>query len=302
MPNIFDGGFFMKVRSGHLQTEHKWVSFAAKYFFITLGAFLVAVGLDLFLVPNSVIDGGVIGVSIILSHVTSVNLSVFIFLLNVPFLILGYKQIGRTFAVSTLYAVSMLSLFSYLLHQYEPLTGDQMLASIFGGIILGIGVGTIIRFGGALDGTEIVAIIASNKFGFSVGEIVMFFNVFIFGAAGMAFEWNSVMYSMIAYFIAFKAIDIVIEGLNESKSVTIISNNPTEIADAVIARLGRGVTYLYGKGGYSQEDKEILYCVVTRLEVAKLKSIVHEKDPSAFVAIEHVADVMGERFKKRAIH
>jgi uncharacterized membrane-anchored protein YitT (DUF2179 family) len=292
----------MKVQSDHAHMEHKWVLFVAKYFFITLGSFLVAIGLDLFLVPNSVIDGGIIGISIILSHITGINLSFFIFLLNIPFLILGYKQIGKSFAINTMYAVTLLSVFSFLLHSYNPWTNDQILASVFGGIILGIGVGTIIRFGGALDGTEIVAIIASNKFGFSVGEIVMFFNVFIFGAAGLAFAWNSVMYSMIAYFIAFKAIDIVIEGLNESKSVTIISSNPTEIADAVIARLGRGVTYIYGKGGYSQEDKEILYCVVTRLEVAKLKSIVHEKDPSAFVAIEHVADVMGERFKKRAIH
>jgi len=292
----------MQKNTHNMMLDNKWLMFVAKYLFLTVGALLVAVGLELFLVPNNVIDGGVIGISIILSHVTGIALSAFIVILNLPFLIIGYKQIGKSFAISTMYAVMMLALFSYLFHPIDPLTDNQMLATIFGGIILGIGVGTIIRFGGALDGTEIVAIISSNKIGFSVGEIVMFFNVFIFGAAGLAFAWDSVMYSMIAYFVAFKTIDIVIEGLNESKSVTIISNNPNEIADAIIARLGRGVTYIYGKGGYSQEDKEILYCVVTRLEVAKLKTIVHEKDPSAFVAIEHVSDVMGERFKKRAIH
>lgn len=286
----------------HQHSERRWLIFFAKYLFMTIGAFLVAVALELFLVPHNIIDGGVIGIAIILSHLTGIKLSLFILVLNLPFLLIGYKQIGKTFAIQTLYAVAMLSLFSYVVHEFHPLEIEHMLAAIFGGIILGIGVGTIIRFGGALDGTEIVAIITSNRLGFSVGEIVMFMNIFIFGLAGYVFRWESAMYSMIAYFIAFKTIDIIIEGLNESKSVTIISSNPKEIAEAIIARLGRGVTYIYGKGGYSQEDKELLYCVVTRLEVAKLKTIVHEHDPSAFIAIEHVADVMSDMFKKRAIH
>lgn len=270
---------------------------------MAIGSFMVAIALDLFLVPNNIIDGGMIGLAIIFDHLSTANvLGIFILLLNVPFLIIGYKQIGKSFALNTLYSVSLLALFSFLMHYFTPPDLDNMLAAIFGGMILGIGVGTIIRFGGALDGTEIVAIITSNKFGFSVGEIVMFFNIFIFSAAGFVFGWSSAMYSVIAYFIAFKAIDIIIEGLNESKSVTIISNNPDEISEAIIARLGRGVTHVYGKGGYTKEEKELLYCIVTRLEVAKLKSIVHEHDPSAFIAIEHVADVMGGRFNKRSIH
>ncbi len=290
------------MRKEHRKIDHPVLHYTGKYAFIAFGAALVAVALELFLVPNDIIDGGVIGVSIIFSHITKMNLALFIFLLNVPFMVLGYKLIGKTFAISTLAAVTLLALFSFLLESYEPLTKEPILASVFGGIVLGIGVGTIIRFGGALDGTEIIAIIATKKIGFSVGEIVMFFNIFIMGSAGFVFQWNSAMYSLITYFIAFKTIDVVIEGINESKSVTIISNNPNDISEAIIDRLGRGVTHIYGRGGYTGEEKELLYCIVTRLEVAKLKAIVHEHDPHAFIAIEHVADVMGGRFSKRAIH
>ncbi len=273
-----------------------------RFLALIIGAFLVAVGLEIFLVPNDVIDGGIIGVSLILKELTPIPYGIYLILLNIPFLIVGYKQIGKTFAISTLVGVAVLSLFVTLLHPVQVITADVFLASIFGGIVLGIGVGIIIRNGGSLDGTEIVAILANKRFGFSVGEIVMFFNIFILGSAGFVYGWENAMYSLIAYFIAFKTIDIVIEGLDESKSVTIISDNPDEIASAIMARLGRGVTHIYGKGGYTGEDKELLYCIVTRLEVAKLKSIVSEFDPQAFVAIEHVHDVMGGRFNKKAIH
>ncbi|MEX2105014.1 MAG: YitT family protein [Bacilli bacterium] len=273
-----------------------------RFLAIIIGAFLVAVGLEIFLVPNDVIDGGIIGVSLILKELTPIPYGIYLILLNIPFLIVGYKQIGKTFAISTLVGVAFLSLFVTILHPVQVITDDIFLVSIFGGIVLGIGVGIIIRNGGSLDGTEIVAILANKRFGFSVGEIVMFFNIFILGSAGFVYGWENAMYSLIAYFIAFKTIDIVIEGLDESKSVTIISDNPDEIASAIMARLGRGVTHIYGKGGYTGEEKELLYCIVTRLEVAKLKSIVSEFDSQAFVAIEHVHDVMGGRFNKKAIH
>ncbi len=154
----------------------------------------------------------------------------------------------------------------------------------------------------ALDGTEILAILAHRSKGFSIGQVVMFFNVFILGSAGLVFGWDRAMYSLIAYFVAFRTIDVVIDGLDESKSVTIISNKPSEISEAILARLGRGLTHVYGKGGYSKEDKEILYCIVTRLELAKLKSIIQEIDDSAFVAIEDVHEVLGGGFRKRTIH
>ncbi|GBF10460.1 YitT family protein [Tepidibacillus sp. HK-1] len=277
----------------------KWFK---RYLFIILGTFFVAIGLETFLIPNQIIDGGIIGLSIILSELTNYPLGLFIVILNIPFLFVGYNQIGKTFAITTLISVGFLSIFVSFVHQFDVVTGDMFLATIFGGIILGIGVGLIIRNGGSLDGTEIIAILANKRFGFSVGEIVMFFNIFIMTGAGIVFTWESAMYSLVAYFIAFKTIDIVIAGLDESKSVTIISDQPDLIAEKIIARLGRGVTHIYGKGGYTKEDKELLYVIVTRLEVAKLKSIIEEIDPNAFVAIEHVNDVMGGRFQKKSIH
>ncbi|WP_339061301.1 YitT family protein [Tepidibacillus marianensis] len=277
----------------------KWVK---RYFFIIIGAFLVLIGLETFLIPNHIIDGGMIGLSIIFSQVTPIPLAIYLILLNLPFLIVGYNQIGKTFAITTLASITILSLFTSFVHQFQPVTGDLFLATIFGGIILGIGVGLIIRNGGSLDGTEIIAIIINKRIGFSVGEIVMFFNLFIMSLAGIIFTWESAMYSLVTYFIAFKTIDIVITGLDESRSVTIISDKNDEIAEIIMARLGRGVTHVYGKGGYTKEDKELLYVVVTRLEVAKLKSIVEDIDPTAFVTIEHVNDVMGGRFQKKSIH
>ncbi len=269
---------------------------------ITFGAILMSVGLEIFLVPNNVIDGGITGISIMLSYITSWKLGIFIFLLNLPFFFIGYKQIGKTFAISTLYGIVVLSISTTLLHPVPAFTDDILLASLFGGMILGIGVGTVIRYGGSLDGTEILAILASKKLPFSVGEIVMFFNIFILGSAGFVFSWDRAMYSILAYFVAYKTMDIVIAGLDESKSVWIISDESKEIGDAILNRLGRGVTYLSGEGAYSGADKQVIFCVINRLEEAKLKDIVKEYDTSAFLAIGDIAEVRGGRFKKRDIH
>jgi uncharacterized membrane-anchored protein YitT (DUF2179 family) len=273
-----------------------------KAIFMFMGASLMAVGLEIFLIPNKVIDGGIVGISIITSYLSGIPLGVFLLLLNLPFLFLGYKQIGKTFAFSTLYAVIIMSVGTYLLHPVPPFTDDLLLATVFGGIILGIGVGLVIRFGGSLDGTEIVAILLNKKTPFSVGEVVMFFNFFILGSAGFVFGWDRAMYSLIAYFIAFKMIDIVIEGLDDSKSVWIISEKSQEIGDALVSRLGRGVTYLHGEGGFTGGHKRVIFCVITRLEEAKLKTIVEELDQAAFLAIGNIHDVKGGRFKKKDIH
>lgn len=273
-----------------------------KYTFLLLGAIFASIGLEIFLVPNNIIDGGVIGISIVSSHLTKLPLGIFIFVLNLPFLVLGYKQIGKTFVISTIFSVTVLSIGVTVLHPVPGITKDVLLASVFGGIILGLGVGLIIRYGGSLDGTEIVAIILDKRTGFSIGEIVLFFNIFILSSAGFVFGWDKAMYSLIAYFIAFKVIDITVEGLEESKAVIIVSEQPEEIAEILMARLGRGVTVLDGKGAYSGDSKGVLYCVITRLEIAKLKSIVEENDSNAFVTFSDVHEVMGGRFKKRAIH
>ncbi|WP_245954684.1 YitT family protein [Paenibacillus flagellatus] len=269
---------------------------------IFLGAALVSVGLEIFLVPNHIIDGGVVGISIISQHLTGLPLGLFLTVINLPFLYIGYKQIGKTFALSTLYGVIVMSVGTALLHPVAPITIDPLLAAVFGGIILGIGVGMVIRTGGSLDGTEIVAILLNKRSPFSVGEIVLFFNLFILGSAGFVFGWDRAMYSLIAYYIAFKMIDLTIEGFNESKSVWIISDEYRTLGDAILNRLGRGVTYLSGEGAYTGDDKQVIFCVVTRLEEAKLKSIVEELDPSAFLAIGNIHDVRGGRFKKKDIH
>lgn len=278
------------------------VRYVKKYIVLFIGSVIAAAGLEFFLIPNQMIDGGIVGISILLSHITDISLSIFIVLLNLPFLYLGYMQIGKTFCISTLFSVVSLAYWVFIFHPIPELTHDLFLSATFGGVLVGAGVGLIIRYGGSLDGTEIVAIILDRKSGFSVGEIVMFFNLFILGSAGLVFGWDKAMYSLVAYFVAFKVIDITIEGLDESKGVMIVSDNADDIAETLLARLGRGVTILHGQGGFSQEPKKILYSVVTRLEIAKLKAIIDDKDSNAFVTIHDVHDVIGGRVKKRAIH
>lgn len=287
------------------KVEHKKLtktSMAKRAFLIAIGAGLMAVGLEIFLIPNHVIDGGITGISIMLSHLTGFNLGIFLFLLNLPFFFIGRKQIGKTFAVSTLFGIIVLSIATTLLHPVPGLTEDVLLATVFGGIILGVGVGLVIRNGGSLDGTEIMAILFNRRLPFSVGEIIMFFNIFILGAAGFVFGWDRAMYSLMAYFIAFKTIDVVILGLDESKSAWIISERHKEIGDVILARLGRGVTYLNGEGAYTGDDKKVIFVVITRLEESKLKSIVEDIDPSAFFAVANISEVRGGRFKKKDIH
>jgi uncharacterized membrane-anchored protein YitT (DUF2179 family) len=287
------------------QTKHKGLTktkLAQRTFFIILGAVLMGVGIEEFLVPNKILDGGIVGISIILSHLTGIKLGLFIFILNIPFFFIGYKQIGKTFALSTLLGITVLSITTALLHNVPVFTEDLLLATVFGGIVLGVGVGIVIRYGGSLDGTEIMAILINKRMPFSVGELIMFFNIFIFGIAGFVFGWDRAMYSLLAYYIAFKTIDIVIAGLDESKSAWIISEKHSEIGDAILARLGRGVTYLNGEGAYTGDDKKVIFCVITRLEEAKLKEIVQEIDPAAFLAVANISEVRGGRFKKRDIH
>jgi uncharacterized membrane-anchored protein YitT (DUF2179 family) len=270
---------------------------------ITIGAMIAAIGLELFLVPNDILDGGVIGLSIIISELTGLNMSIFLIILNLPFLYIGYRKIGTKFALHTLYGVIVLSACTSYLHHFERFTDDLFLATIIGAVILGTGVGLVIRTGGALDGTEIIAILVSKKRPVSVGQFVMIVNLFIFIlAALLVFSWETAMYSIITYFIAYKMIDIVVEGMEELKSVTIISDFPEEIANALIKDLGRGITYIHGEGVYKNEPKKIIYTIVSRIELSNLRSITQEIDPKALIAIENVADVSGSNFKRSSAH
>ena len=269
---------------------------------LILGALITAVGLELFLIPNHVIDGGVVGLSIMSQTITGMGLGIFLVLYNIPFVYMGYKQIGKSFALSTVFAIIMLSIWSGALHGVPQVTTDPFLAAIFGGVVTGLGVGIVMRTGGCFDGTEIVAIIMDARTQFSVGEVVMFINLFILSSAGLLYGWDKAMYSLFAYFVIAKMIDVVLKGLDESYAVMIVTSEHEEMTIALNERLGRGVTLLHGAGGYTGEAKEVLYCVVTRLELDKLKEIVLDKDERAFVTINAVHDIVGGRFKKKAIH
>ncbi|MHC1684786.1 MAG: YitT family protein [Clostridiaceae bacterium] len=269
--------------------------------FILIGAIIYSIGLEIFLIPNDIIDGGVVGISIMISHFTTVPLGVLTFALNIPFFIIGYKHIGKTFTISTLFAVVCYSIGITFLKPIPGITQDIMLAAIFGGVIIGIGIGIIIRNGGSTDGTEIVAIIYDKRISFSVGEIVLFFNFFILSISGFIYGFDRAMYSLIAYFIAVKAIDLVVDGLDESKAIIIISEEHKDISEAIIDRLGRGVTLLDGKGGYKGEPTNVIYVVVSRLEIVKVKSIVYGFDENALVTIGSV-EASGKRYMKKAIH
>lgn len=293
---------FTDIKTANRQKKLSKVKLIKRIIFVPLGALIVAVGLEIFLVPNNIIDGGIIGISILTSYLTNINLGILLVLFNLPFFLIGYKHIGKTFAITTLIGDIILGIGVVLFHPVPVLTDDPLLASVFGGMCLGIGVGLVIRHGGSLDGTEILAILFNKGTPFSVGEIVMFMNIFILGSAGFVFGWDRAMYSLIAYFIAYKTIDLTIEGLDQSKSVWIISDQHQEIGDAINARLGRGVTYLNGEGAYTGDDKKVIFTVITRLEEAKVKSIVEDKDETAFLAVGDIHDVKGGRFKKKAIH
>lgn len=269
------------------------MSILRKILGLTIGAIIYSAGLNLFLIPNHIIDGGVTGISLLVQALTGVPFSVLIVVLNLPFFYLGYKRLGAGLAVSATYAIVILSLCSSYFEQLKPATTDPFLSTIFGGIIIGIGVGVVIKSGGSTDGTEIVAIWMDNRTSFSVGEIIMFFNFFILGAAGFVFSWNSAMYSLIAYFICSRMIDAVSTGLDSSKGIFIVTTEYDQVSDAIVHDMHRAVTRLHGQGGFLKDDKDVLYCVVTRLEVTKLKQVVHGIDPSAFLSVFDVQEVQG---------
>lgn len=273
---------------------------------IVIGAGLAAVSIELFLVPNHMIDGGIIGISLILDHLLAdrvpfLNFASLVVILNLPFMYSGYKQIGKTFTFSSIFAILCLAIIERLFHHFEAFTTEPLLATVFGGLLLGAGVGIVIRHGGSLDGTEILGLLFTKKLPFSVGEIVMFLNLFIFGWAAFVFGVEQALYSIFTYYIAFKTIDAVIQGLDETKAVIIVSDYYEDVSDAILSRLGRGTTKLKGKGGFSDTEKDVIYAVVTRLEVTKLKSIVQEIDPNAFITIMNTQETKGGKFKS-AIH
>ncbi len=280
--------------------EHKKETIAhllRRYIAMTIGATMAAASIELFLVPNSIIDGGIIGVSLILDYLTDLPFGILLVVINLPFLFFGYKHIGRNFFISSIFSIVTLAVVEVPMHRFKPFVDDPLLATVFGGLLLGAGVGIVIRNGGALDGTEILGILLSRKLPFSVGEFVMFANIFIFSWAGFVLGWQQAMYSILTYYIASRTIDAVIQGLNDTKSIIIVSDEYEELGQAIKDRLGRSITKLHGKGGYNENEKDVIYVVVTRLEISKLKQVVHDIDPKAFLTIMSTQEVHGGTFK-----
>lgn len=278
-----------------------FIEFLRRGFFLIIGTFIVAVALEMFLLPNKIIDGGVIGISMMLSYITNWNLGLLIFAINIPFMILAYKTLGKKFIINTFFAVTMLAIATNIVSQFHHITEDLLLVTIFGGILLGLGVGLILRNNASLDGTEMVSIILSRKLKIvSVGELLMFINLFIYACAGFLFEWDRAFYSILTYYIASKTIDSVLEGLDKAKSVRIVSDSYREIGDTIMKELDISVTYMKAMGGYSRKEKVMTFCVVNKFDMAKLKEVVHDVDPKAFIVTEDVHEVEGVRFKKRS--
>ena len=264
--------------------------FLASFVFLTAGAALAAFALEEFLVPATILDGGIVGVSMIVSQLTPIALGVLTFVLNIPFLIIGTKNMGLRFLVSAGYSMT---LFSVLL----AFRGDTILVAVFGGVLLGAGVGLVLRGGGCLDGTETVALLISRKTNFSVGQIVFSINIIIYAAAGLLFGWDRALYSLLTYFITFKVIDMVENGMEEAKSVMIITQDGTAMAETIFQQLGRTCTILDGTGLISGH-KAVLYCVITRLELPAMRRIIHNADQSAFVTVSDVGEIIGNHIKQ----
>lgn len=267
---------------------------AISYFWTATGAFLAALAIRIFLFPNDLIDGGIIGIAMILSRVTSKFLfPIYFIVLTLPFIYLSYKFIRRTFFIQMIVAVLLFAISLGILTKVPPFEADILEVIFIGGAILGIGAGLIIRHGGCLDGTEILAIIINRQKGFTVGQVVLFINIFIFAAYGLIFrDWHIAFRSLLTYVVAFKMMDIVIVGLDELKSVLIMTNKPKELGEKIMHELGLGLTVMYGRGGYSGDAREILFVIVERLDLADLKEIILREDPTAFMAIENLHEVV----------
>jgi len=281
-----------------------------KYYFKTLfwfviGTFLAAAGVEAILIPNALVDGGIVGLSMMSAHLFGRQfLPFFMILFNLPFVILAYKQIGKHFVIQMFTAVVLFAFFLFLFHWLPEALhtkafefhGDTLEVIVLGGFVLGCGVGLIIRYGGSTDGTEIMGILVNRKKGYTVGQVILFSNIFIFVLAGFVYrDWHTAILSLMTYVVATKVMDMVIVGFEDTKSVMIISTNPEHLSKILMAELGVGLTVMYGRGGFSGDAREILYIVVERLQLAELKEIIHREDPSAFVAVENLHEVINGR-------
>jgi len=274
---------------------------------IALGIFSAAFGLKGFLLSSRFIDGGVTGISMLVSDIFGLSLPILILVINLPFVVIGYRQIGRKFAVKSILGIAGLSLCLYLV-KFPDVTPDKLLTAVFGGLFIGAGIGLAIRGGAVLDGTEIAALLVSrNTYLLRVGDVILLLNIVIFLTAAFFLGIESAMYSILTYVAATKAIDFLLHGFEEYTAINIISSHNDEIREAITGRLHRGVTVFKGSGGMGSrgettDDRSILYCVVTRLEIGAIKSVVSDIDPQAFVTTHTLTDVEGGLIKRPLLH
>lgn len=271
---------------------------------IILGIFSAAFGFKGFLLTNHFIDGGATGISLLISALTSVPLYLLLILVNIPFILLGYKTIGKAFALKTALAISGLALVVATVH-FPDVTNDNLLVAVFGGFFLGAGIGLSVRGGAVIDGTEVLAIYLSRKLGTTIGDIIILINILIFSTAAYFLSVEVALYSMVTYLSASKTLDFVIEGIEEYTGVTIISTHSEEIRQMIVETLGRGVTVYNGKRGFGKsgeaKDIDIVYTVVTRLELNRLNTEIEKIDPNAFVVMSSIKDTKGGMIKKRPL-
>ncbi|MBB5169250.1 YitT family protein [Rummeliibacillus sp. G93] len=270
---------------------------------VILGGFIAAYGLETVLIPNHVSDGGVTGLSIVGSELFGLPLGALIAIINIPFIWLGYKQIGKTFALFSIIGIVSLSFGTILFHHTPAIIqGDTLLITVVGGIILGFGMGLALRNGGALDGIDMLAVLLSRKLPFGTSDFILFLNVFVFIVVSTVFGLQGAILSAIAYFIASKVVHIVEEGLSGSKTFKIITSQPELMVETIRDRLGRSATFNEVYGGFSHEKFKEISCVINRLEETKLKEIINEIDPKSFVTVYEVSEVKGGNFRKNDIH
>ncbi|WP_433753630.1 YitT family protein [Paenibacillus amylolyticus] len=275
----------------------------SKVLLIIIGGFITGYGLEAILIPNNVSDGGVTGLSIVGSQLFGLPLGMLIGIINIPFVWLGYKQIGKSFALYSIIGIASLAISTSLMHHVPTIIeGDTLLVTVVGGIIIGFGMGLALRNGGALDGIDMLAVLLSRKVPFGTSDLILFLNMFVFVVVSTVFGLQGAILSGLAYFIASKVIHIVEEGLSGSKTFKIITNQPEIMVETIRDRLGRGATYTDAYGGYSNEQFKEITCVINRMEESKIKDIIHEIDPTAFVVVYDVAEVRGGNFKKKDIH
>jgi len=287
----------------HSHSAKKFSQHLISYFGMAVGAFFAAIALRIFLIPNNLIDGGVLGISMILGRLYgSSYISIFLIVINIPFIYLAWRYIRRSFVLHMFVAILFFAFFLRILESLPAFDSDPLEAIVIGGAMLGAGAGFIIRHGGCTDGTEILAILINRRKGFTVGQVIFFINIFIFAAYGWIFnDWHIALRSLMLYLVAFKMMDLVIAGLEELKSVLIMCSKPDKLSKIITHELGLGLTFIKGKGGYSGEDRDILFIIVERLDLAELKDIVLREDPAAFIAIENLHEVAYGRTAKIAM-